>query len=58
MQNVLSSLPMMRMGADRFGKPNREVLKSLRAIKDAKRLDRLAVRLLRVQNWDELLAAE
>jgi hypothetical protein len=47
---------LLQLGAERFGKPSREVLRSLRAIKDADQLDRLAVRLLHVKSWDELLA--
>jgi len=47
---------LLRQGERRFRKPTRRIRTALRKIEDEARLDDLALRLLEVETWDELLA--
>ena len=47
---------LLSQGRKRFGEPDAETLKTLQAINAAERLQELAIRLLDVQSWQELLA--
>ncbi|MBM3460108.1 MAG: hypothetical protein FJX77_16430 [Armatimonadetes bacterium] len=47
---------LLKIGERRFGKPTRRIRTALRKIEDEARLDDLALRLLEVETWDELLA--
>ncbi|HLJ56600.1 MAG TPA: hypothetical protein VKT77_16295 [Chthonomonadaceae bacterium] len=49
---------ILRIGSQRFGEPSPEAMMSLEAITAAERLQQLAVRLLQVESWQELLAGE
>jgi hypothetical protein len=46
---------LLKMGKVKFGQPTPDQANKLRAIEDLDRLERLAVRLLRVDSWDALL---
>ena len=46
---------LLKQGKARFGTPTAEQANKIKAIDDLARLDRLAVRLLKVNTWDELL---
>jgi len=49
---------LLRLGMRRFGDAPQSILDALAAIHDVERLEELAVRLLEVENWDELLREE
>lgn len=46
---------ILLMGKEKFGDPTPEQEQNLRSIEELARLDRLSVRLLKVDSWDELL---
>lgn len=46
---------LLKQGQAKFGAPTAEQSNKLKAITDLERLDRLAVRLLKVNSWDTLL---
>lgn len=47
---------LFRLGAKRFGPPSCQTRDAIEAVTDIEQLEALAVRLLDVENWDELLA--
>jgi hypothetical protein len=47
---------LLRLGRDRFGPPNTDVVAALEAIPDLVRVMELTDRLLKVSSWDELLS--
>ena len=49
---------LLRMGTRRFGDAPQPILDALAAIHEVERLEQIAVRLLEVENWEELLRAE
>ena len=46
---------LLRQGRDRFGEPSAEIIALLFAETDLGRLEALAIRLLHVKTWEELL---
>lgn len=46
---------LLKQGRAKFGPPTPEQANKLKAIEDLERLERLAVRLLKVDSWDALL---
>src|ERR1035438_6869262 len=49
---------LLRQGTKKFGKPSAKVLRELNAISEETRLAKLSERLLDVESWKDLLAAE
>lgn len=49
---------IMIWGTQRFGPPNPKVVQSLESISTFKRLERIALAVLDVESWSELLAAD
>ena len=49
---------LLRLGRKRFGEPNKAILEALANIDDLHRLEELSLRLLDVDAWQELLAAQ
>lgn len=49
---------ILGMGAERFGPPEAAIEAAIRGILDVDQLKRLAVRLLKVSSWEELVAEE
>ena len=47
---------LMRLGRKRFGEPTEGIVQALEAITSAEALQDMAVRLLEVESWEELLA--
>jgi hypothetical protein len=52
-----SKQTLLRLGTELFGEPSEEVKNTIEAISDIARFDELDGRLLKVESWDELLAA-
>jgi hypothetical protein len=48
---------LLRLGRKRFGEPKAEVVQALEAISSTETLQQLAVRVLEVESWKELLAS-
>lgn len=48
---------LMRQGRKRFGEPSADIVQALQAITSAETLQDLAVRLLEVESWEDLLAS-
>jgi hypothetical protein len=48
---------LLLMGSDRFGEPSEKIAAHLDAETDLGRLESLAIRLLHVKTWEELLGA-
>lgn len=48
---------LLRLGRKRFGEPDEGLVQALEAITSAETLQDIAVRLLEVESWEELLAA-
>jgi hypothetical protein len=48
---------LLRLGHKRFGAPGADVVEALEAISSAETLQQMAVRLLDVESWEELLAS-
>ena len=46
---------LLLQGRDRFGEPSAKVLAALESVTDLSQLEALAVRLLHVETWEELL---
>ncbi len=49
---------LLSLGQERFGAPSQKVRKRVERIEDLERLDALALRVLHVKTWEELLAEE
>jgi predicted transposase YdaD len=47
---------ILRLGRKRFGEPDAATIAALEAISSVERLEQLAVRLLEVESWTDLLA--
>lgn len=47
---------LLQQGAELFGPPTDEVKQQIQGVSDLDRFDELSLRLLKVKNWDELLA--
>lgn len=47
---------ILMQGTSRFGPPSPQVTAAIEAIDDLDRIERLALRLLEVASWEELLA--
>jgi hypothetical protein len=50
-----SRVTLLRLGRKRFGEPEADVLHALEAISSAETLQQMAVRVLEVESWQELL---
>ena len=48
---------LLLQGRDRFGEPSAQIVALLDAVTDLGRLEALAIRLLHVKTWEELLGA-
>jgi hypothetical protein len=46
---------LLSLGREQFGEPTPEQAEKLKKIQNLEELERLAVRLLRVKSWDDLL---
>lgn len=44
------------LGREKFGPPNEQTMTVIQLIEELDRLERMALQVLRVSNWDELLA--
>ena len=49
---------LLRLGRERFGGPPEEAVACINGLSDLQRLDRMSVRLLHVENWEDLLATQ
>jgi hypothetical protein len=47
---------ILLMGREKFGPPDAATRKTIQSLTNRKRLERMALRLLRVNSWQELLA--
>ncbi len=48
---------LLLLGREQFGEPSAKIVASLDAVTDLARLEALAVRLLHVKTWEDLLGA-
>ena len=48
---------LLRQGHKRFGEPSAEMIQALDAISSVEELQQMAVRLLEVESWEELLTS-